>query len=273
MRKKSLLVMLVLLLAMAMVVTMLMTGCKEEEPEKKDEGKEEVTVTTIKEGKLLMGSDTTYPPFESIEDGEAVGFDIDIAKEIAKRLGLELEVVTTAWEGIIPGLKTDKYDIIMSAMTITEERLEEIDFSDPYIDSNQSICVREDNTDITGPEDLVGKVVGVQVDTTGQFTAEEIEGIAEIRKFDTILLAFEDLELGRIDAIMNDFPVNAYISKTRGNTKVVATIQTDESYGIGVKKGNDKLLEAINDALQDMKDDGAYDEIYDKWFGVEETTG
>jgi ABC-type amino acid transport substrate-binding protein len=272
MRRKSLLVLLVLLLAMTMVVAMLLTGCKKDEEPEPTDG-DEVTVTTIEEGKLLMGSDTTYPPFESIEDGEAVGFDVDVAEEIAKRLGLELEVVTVAWEGIIPGLKTDKYDIIMSAMTITEERQEEIDFCDPYVESNQSICVRNDNTDILAPENLVGKIVGVQVDTTGQFTAEGIEGIAEIRKFDTILLAFEDLELGRIDAIMNDYPVNAYISKTRGNTKVVDTIMTDESYGIGVKMGNDALLDAINDALKDMMDDGTYDEIFEKWFGTEETTG
>ena len=272
MRRKSLLVLLVLLLAMTMVVTMLLTGCDDEEEPEPTDG-DEVTVTTLEEGKLLMGSDTTYPPFESIEDGEAVGFDVDIAEEIAKRLGLELQVETVAWEGIIPGLKTDKYDIIMSAMTITDEREEEIDFCDPYIDSNQSICVRNETEDINTPEDLVGKIVGVQVETTGQYTAEEIEGIAEIRKYETILLAFEDLELGRVDAIMNDYPVNAYISKTRGNTKVVDTIMTDESYGIGVKQGNDALREAINDALEEMMDDGTYDEIFEKWFGTEETTG
>ena len=273
MRKKSLLAVLVFVLALALFATALVAGCGEETEEPEEKDGEVTTVTTIEEGKLLMGSDTTYPPFESIEDGEAVGFDVDVAAEIADRLGLELEVVTTAWEGIIPGLKTDKYDIIMSAMTITEERLEEIDFSDPYIDSNQSICVANDNEDIKGPEDLEGKIVGVQVDTTGQFTAEEIPGIAEIRKFDTILLAFQDLELGRVDAIMNDYPVNAWISKTRGNTKVVDTIMTDESYGIGVKMGNDALLEAINDALMEMMEDGSYDEIFEEWFGTEETTG
>ena len=123
------------------------------------------------------------------------------------------------------------------------------------------------------PENLVGKIVGVQVETTGQYTAEEIEGITEIRKYETILLAFEDLELGRIDAIMNDFPVNAWLSNERGETKVVDTIQTDESYGISVKMGNDQLRTAINDALKDMMDDGTYDEIFDKWFGTEETTG
>lgn len=246
----------------------MMAGCGKEE---KKEEKPETRVTTIQEGKLLMGSDTTYPPFETIDDkGEAVGFDVDIAREIARRLGLELEVVSVKWEGIIPGLKTGNFDILMSAMTITEERKQEIDFSDPYIDSDQSIAVVKGRTDIAGPEDLVGKVVGVQVDTTGQFTAEKIEGIAEIKKYDTIILAFADLELGRIDAVLNDYPVNAYICKDRGKTEVVATIKTDEKYGIGVKKGNTQLLEAINRALAEMKADGTYDRIFEKWFGKKE---
>lgn len=272
MNRKGLLAVFALMLALVLVTMALVTGCNNEE-DKPQEPEDGATVTTIDEGKLTVGSDTTYPPFESIEDGEAVGFDIDIAEEIAKRLGLELQVDTVAWEGIIPGLKTENYDVIMSAMTITDERMEEIDFCDPYINSNQSICVSNDNEDIKGPEDLAGKVVGVQVETTGQYTAEEIEGIAEIVKFETILLAFEDLELGRIDAIMNDYPVNAYLSNIRGETKVIGTIQTDESYGIGVKMGNDALRGAINDALKEMMEDGTYDEIFDKWFGTEETTG
>jgi len=268
MSKKGLLAALMLMLALVLVTTALVAGCGEKKEEPEEE--EKATVTTLEEGKLLMGNDTTYPPFESIGDnGDPEGFDVDIAMELADRLGLELEVVTTAWEGIIPGLKTDKYDILMSAMTITDERLAEIDFSDPYIDSNQSIAVKKGTTDIVSEEDLVGKVVGVQVDTTGQFTAEEIAGIKEIRKYDTILLAFQELELGRIDAIMNDYPVNAYLSKIRGQTEVAATVTTDEQYGIGVKKGNDQLLEAINQALADMDADGTYNEIFDKWFGEE----
>ncbi len=271
MRRKGFLALLTLVLALTLAVSLLAAGCGEEEEEKKEEEKkEEVTVTTLQKGKLLMGSDTTYPPFESIgDDGKPEGFDVDIATEIAERLGLELEVVTTAWDGIIPGLKADKYDIIMSAMTITDERLEEIDFSDPYIDSNQSIAVKKGNTDIKSEADLAGKVVGVQVDTTGQFTAEEIPGIKEIRKYDTIILAFQELELGRIDAILNDYPVNAYMRKIRGQTEVVATIKTDEQYGIGIRKGNDQLREAINRALAEMKEDGTYDKIFKKWFGEE----
>lgn len=275
MKRRGFLASVVFLLTLALAVTAMLAGCGEKkEEEKKEEEKQEVTVETIQEGKLLMGSDTTYPPFENKdESGKVEGFDIDLATEIAERLGLELEVISVKWEGIIPGLKMGDYDIVMSAMTITEERKQEIDFTDPYIDSNQSIAVKEDNEEIKSEEDLVGKVVGVQVDTTGQFTAEEIEGIKEVVKYDTILLAFQDLELGRVDAVMNDYPVNAYLCKTRGGSKVVKVIKTDESYGIGVQKGNDQLREAINKVLAEMKEDGSYDEIYEKWFGEEMTTG
>ena len=268
MAKKASFAVLAVLLALLLTVAMLASGCGEKKEEKKEEKEEKSEVTTIQEGKLLMGSDTTYPPFESVvENGGAVGFDVDIAREIADRLGLELEVVSVKWEGIIPGLKTGDYDMVMSAMTITDERKMEIDFSDPYIDSDQSIAVKSGDARIKSEADLAGKVVGVQVDTTGQFTAEEIPGIKEIRKYDTILMAFEDLELGRIDAIVNDYPVNAYISKTRGKTEVVATIKTDEKYGIGIKKGNAQLLEAINEALAEIRKDGTYDRIFEKWFG------
>ncbi len=271
MREKGLLTLVILLLALTLSTAAMLAGCGEEEGTGE---KQEATVETIQEGKLLMGSDTTYPPFENKdESGNVEGFDIDIAAEIAKRLGLELEVISVKWEGIIPSLKMGDYDIVMSAMTITDERLEEIDFSDPYIESNQSIAVREDNEEIKSEDDLTGKVVGVQVDTTGQFTAEKIAGIKEVVKYDTILLAFQDLEIGRVDAVMNDYPVNAYLCKTRGGSKVVKVIKTDECYGIGVQKGNDQLREAINKALAEMKDDGAYDKIYEKWFGGEMTTG
>ncbi len=227
---------------------------------------------TIKEGKLLMGSDTAYPPFENMENNKAVGFDVDIAEAIAKKLDLELEVISTAWDGIIPGLKSNKYDIIMSAMTITEDRKKQINFSDPYIDSDQSIAVVT-GSPIKDEAGLKDKVVGVQLDTTGQFKAEEIQkagGLKEIQKFDTILLAFQALEQGKVDAIINDYPVSQYICMTRGNkTTVVANIKTDEQYGIGVNKDNTDLLDKVNDALQEVKDDGTYNEVYMKWFGVE----
>ncbi len=219
---------------------------------------------------LKMGSDTSYPPFESMEGKKPVGFDVELAQAIAKKLGVKLDVISTAWDGIIPGLKTKKYDIIMSAMTITPERQKQINFSDPYIDSDQSIAVAK-GSPIKSEADLKGKVVGVQIDTTGQFKAEEIQkagGLKEIQKFDTILVAFEALEQGKVDAIINDYPVNLYVSQKRGKTEVVARIKTNEKYGIGVNKDNTELLEKINGALRELRDDGTYTAIYKKWFGV-----
>jgi polar amino acid transport system substrate-binding protein len=223
----------------------------------------------VKSGNLTMGSDTTYPPFETMEGSKAVGFDVELAEAIAKKMDLKLDVITTNWDGIIPGLKTKKYDIIMSAMTITSDRKKQINFSNPYLDSDQSIAVVK-GSPIKTEADLKDKVVGVQIDTTGQYKSEEIQkagGLKEIQKFDTILLAFAALEQGKVDAIINDYPVSQYMSIKRGKTNVVQKIKTNEQYGIGVRKDNADLLKKVNDALAEVKSDGTYDQIFKKWFG------
>jgi ABC-type amino acid transport substrate-binding protein len=192
------------LLLMALLVVPIAAGCGSS------------SGMTLTSGKLTMGSDTSYPPFESMEGSKPVGFDVELAQAVAKKMGLTLEVISTAWDGIIPGLKTNKYDVIMSAMTITADRKKQINFSDPYIDSGQSLAVAN-NSPIKTEADLKDKIVGVQIDTTGQTKAEELQpkvGIKEIQKFDTILVAFEALEQGKVDAIINDFPVNSYVSQT-----------------------------------------------------------
>ncbi len=251
----------VALIVAVMIMAAMLPGCEKKAAEKKT-----YTVTTLNPGKLLVGNDTTYAPMEYMEAGAPTGFDIELAKEIASRLGLELQIITTNWDGIIPGLKTDKYDVIMSAMTITEKRSQEIDFSNPYFDADQSLAVKS-GSPIKSTDDLKDKVVGVQIDTTGQEWAEKnLTNIKELRKYDTIIAAFEDLKLGRIDAIVNDFPVNNWYSKD-GKTEVVQIIKTDERYGIGIKKGNDQLRDAINQVLADIKADGTYATLYEKWFG------
>jgi polar amino acid transport system substrate-binding protein len=227
----------------------------------------------VKSGTLTMGSDTTYPPFETMEGSKAVGFDVELAEAMAKKMNLKLDVITTNWDGIIPGLKTKKYDIIMSAMTITSDRKKQINFSNPYLDSDQSIAVVK-GSPIKTEADLKGEAVGVQIDTTGQYKAEEIQkagGLKEVQKFDTILLAFEALEQGKVDAVVNDYPVNLYMSQKRGKTEVVQKIKTNEQYGIGVRKDNADLLKKVNDALAEVKSDGTYDKIFKKWFGQSST--
>lgn len=225
------------------------------------------TPPTITAGKLTAGSDTAFPPFEfADEQGNYVGFDIDISTALAKKMGLELEVLPTAWDGIIPALVGERFDMIMSAMTITDERKEQIDFTDPYVEADIAITTPTD-APIENADGLEGKVVGVQVDTTGQFEVEEIEGVKEIKKYDTILSAFQDLYIGRVDAVVNDEPVNAYIIKDRPEYENTGVIETEDVYGYGIKKENTQLVEALNKALAEIKDEGLYDMIFQKWFG------
>ena len=221
-----------------------------------------------KRGYLLVGSDVTYPPFEYMENGKPVGFDVDLINLVAKEMGLDrAEIIDTAWDGIFAALKTEKFDIIISSVTITEDRQKEMLFSDPYYDSGQIIAVRKNETRINNENDLVGKVVGVQINTTGDFAAQKIKGIKEIKRYDDIQQAFQDLEIGRIDAILNDLPVNAWFAKER-NVKLVGKLLTVEQYGICARLEDKDLIEEINKALKSLRESGKYNELYLKWFGV-----
>ena len=264
-----------ILLLVALVVALALAGCQQQA--QKPEGgapttPEKPKVKTLKEGTMSFGADTAFPPFEFKEGTEYVGFDVDLAKEVCKRLGLKYEIVSTAWDGIIPNLKANKYDAIMSAMTITDDRKKEMAPTDPYIISDQSIAALKDSS-IKTPEDLKGKKVGVQVDTTGQLEAEKTLGkkYANLKKYDDILTAFSDLAAGRVDAIVNDKPVSAYvIQKTYPDKmELVTTIKTNEGYGIWFKTENAALRDAVNTALKEIKADGTYNTIYKKWFGME----
>ncbi len=224
---------------------------------------------TITSGKLQAGSDTAFPPMEfSDEKGGYIGFDVDLCTALAKKMGLELVVVSTAWDGIIPGLLSDRYDIIMSAMSITDERLEQVNFTSPYLPGILAISAPKDMPVLTSAE-LVGKVVGVQVDTTGQFAVEEIAGVKEIKKYPTILDAFADMSAGRVEAVVNDEPVNAYIIDTNPDYKAkfdnTGGIVTPNDYGYAIKKEATALLSAMNTALAELISEGVYQKICVKW--------
>jgi ABC-type amino acid transport substrate-binding protein len=227
------------------------------------------TPDTLESGWIQGGSDTSFPPMEfSDEEGGYVGFDVDLCTALAHKMGLKLQVVSTAWDGIIPALTGGRFDIIMSAMSITEERLQQINFTDPYLPGILAISAPID-APVTDAAQLAGKVVGVQVDTTGQFAVEEVEGVTEIKKYGTILEAFQDLAAGRVDAVVNDEPVNAYIIETNEDYKAkfanTGGIVTVNDYGYAVKKENTALLDALNAALKELRDDGVYQQICDKW--------
>jgi polar amino acid transport system substrate-binding protein len=224
---------------------------------------------TVTAGQLIIGSDTSFPPFESMNGDVAEGFDVDLGAAIAKELGLTSVFKSYKFDTLIPTLVAGgKFDVIMSGMTINADRQKQIDFSSPYIDSNQSIAVKNSSTAKTAA-DLTGKKIGVQSGTTGQQWAKENIKGAILVAFDDTLAAFSALQAGKVDAVVNDLPVSAAIVKdaTRG-LKIIQEIPTGEQYGIGVSKSNPDLLKAINDAIVKIKASGEYDAIYTKWFGV-----
>jgi polar amino acid transport system substrate-binding protein len=267
---------LALMVAFALALSAFaLVGCGAAEEEPVDEpGTEEpgapaAEVTTIEAGKLLAGSDTEFPPFEFIEGDEVKGFDVDLLSAIGEKMGLEVVFMTEIFDTLIPTLKAGgKFDVIASGMTIKPERQAEIDFCDPYYDSNQSLVMAKGSA-YAGPEDLTGKRIGVQSGTTGEAWAKENIEDATLVPFNSATDAFAALQAGNVDAVVNDLPVSAELLKEddRG-MEIVAQIPTGEQYGFGVSKDNPELLAAINEALAELKADGTYNEIYQKWFGV-----
>ena len=221
---------------------------------------------TIKSGVLTVGSDTTWPPMEYVEGDKIVGFDVDLTQAIADKIGLKLDYQSTAWDGIIPALVAHKFDMLISSITITEEKKKEVNFSDPYFKTDQASVVKE-NSGIDTVEKIDGKTAGVQIGTTGELASKDIKGCTT-KTYDDILLAFEDLKAGRIDAVIADSYLGySYATKNTGY-KVGFVITTGEKLGMAFSKDSPELLAAVNSALKSVMDDGTYDSIYEKWFGT-----
>ena len=221
---------------------------------------------TLKKGKLLMGCDTDVIPFAFEEKGTFRGFDVELARAIAGHLGLELKIVPTHWLDLFPDLKSDKYDMVMNAVTITSERNKALDFSDPYFETDQSILVKK-GSPVRKGADLKGKVIGTLAASTPLYAAQKLEGLKEIKTFDTITQCYENLLSGNVDAMIMDKAIASYRSKEFDKTEVIALIASAEEYGIAVKKGNKELLDRINGALKETRDNGTYDLLYREWFG------
>ena len=221
-------------------------------------------------GTVVIGLNAEYPPFENVdEDGNLVGFDVELMTAIAEEAGFEFEWVNTRWDGIFVALASGEFDAVISAATITAERAETVDFSDPYFNAGQAITVRKDS-DILGPDDLAGVKVGVQLGTTGDIWLSD-ETDAEVVRYDENTLAFQALANGDVDAAVADSPTAAEIVRANPemDLKVLPDAYTDELYGIAVNKDRTDLLEAINAGLAAIRENGTYDEIYDKWFGTD----
>lgn len=230
-----------------------------------EEGADTGDLELAEEGKILVGSDLDFAPFESIEDGEPVGFDVDLFDEIADRLGLEIEYQDANFDTIFTQLAAGEFDAIISAITITEEREQEISFTDPYFAANQALVVAADS-DIASTDDLADMDVGAQAGTTGLDYANENFTESQIVEFDTYPAAFTALEAGQVDAVLADLPVAAEQEERSEQLEIAEEVDTDELYGIGVPQESDNLREAINEELAGIIEDGTYEEIYTEWF-------
>ena len=221
-------------------------------------------------GDLTVCSDTPYDPFEfEGDDGEQTGYDIDLMRAIADDAGLDLEVKDLPFDGILATLAAGDCDVVASAVSIKPERAEQIDFSDPYFDSGQSVLVRaEDEDKYATLASLTGQRIGVQATTTGETyaNANKPEG-ATVVSFEDADGLFAALTSGDIAAILQDLPVNAYRASKDDTLKLTETFPTEEQYGFAVEKGDAEMLDFINDGLSRLRADGRFDEIYATYFG------
>lgn len=221
---------------------------------------------------LVVGTDAAYAPFESQNDkGEIVGFDIEVVQAVAKKAGLEVKFVNTPWEGIFNALNQGDRDLLVSSITITEERKQTMDFSKPYFDAQQLIAVKE-NSKVAKFDDLKKLKIGVQTGTTGDEVVTKLQGknSANIKRFESTPLALKELESGGVDAVVADNGVVIHhVANNPGQKfKTVADKSFQpEQYGIAVKKGNTALLAKIDEGLAAIKADGTYDQLYAKYFG------
>ncbi|TVR35239.1 MAG: basic amino acid ABC transporter substrate-binding protein [Spirochaetaceae bacterium] len=218
---------------------------------------------------IVVATDATWPPMEYIDENrELVGFDIDLMRMIAEEGGFEVEFQNTAWDGIFAGLGTREYDAVISSVTITEDRKQTMDFSIPYINAGQVLIVRQDQSGVTTLSDLRGREVGAQIGTTGAFEVRDADGV-ELRTYDELGLAVEDLANGRIDGVVADTPIAADFvlqnENYRGRLQIVGEPFTEEYYGIAVRKGNSAVLDRINAGLQAVIDSGRIAELEEKW--------
>lgn len=273
-----------LTLALVMVLTLVLSACGNAASTSSNAGStgsQEAASTTggneleqIKSaGVLKVGLMGTYAPYNYLDSNkQVIGFDADIANEVAKRLGVKAEFTTQAFSGLIPSLQAGKFDAIISQVTITDERKQQLDFSDPYITNQVKIIVNETNTDITKLADFKGKNIGVGLGTNDEtYLRNEVlpqVGDFTIKTYNDVITTLQDLNVGRIDATINNiYALKPIVEENGFKIKAVGDAIKSDQAGIAIRKNNPELLEALNKALKDMKDDGTYNTIFEKWFG------
>lgn len=245
--KKILLLVLVSVLSSAMLF-----GCKKSE--------------TAASDTLIVGTNAEFPPFEYIEQGQIVGFDVDLMNEISKLTGKKVEFKNMAFDSLLIAMQTGKINCIISGMTATDERRQHVNFSTPYFVSKQAVIVPE-NSNIQKFEDLKGKKIGVVIGYTGDMVVTDMyKDTSSITRYEATGQAIMALTAGKVDATVLDMePAKEYVANNEG-IKVLDTALAEEEYSIALPKDKTALLDEINKALQTLKENGTYDKIYAKYF-------
>jgi len=242
---------------------LVLAGCSTQQPE---------PVRTLAPGTLRIGTYFVNPPFEYVSNGQRIGFEVDLLNEIARRLSLTPVFVATEWETILQQMQAGQYDVIVGGITITPERERSLAWSTPYMTTTLSLVVdRRRSPQIRGIADLRNASVGVQAATTDYDVAAKMQqrgqiGSVKVYAFDRIQDAMVDLAAGRITAVMKVYPVAAWLARQTPDLSIVAQVPDDpQPLGIGVARDNPGLLAAVNRALADIKRDGSYARLAQKW--------
>jgi polar amino acid transport system substrate-binding protein len=241
-----------------------------------------VTLAQIKaSGELKIGCEAAYVPFTYRQDGKIVGYDVELAERFCKSLGVKANFIDTAWAGVIPSLYAKKFDVIMSSMSYTKERLERVAFTIPYAEASQALLVRSaDVGKIKGTADLNGRTIAVKLGSPGQILQERINaslktsggGFKEVRTFDDHPSAYVALAQNRVDGVLNTLPTLAMVLKDApGRYAIVKGMGADNWAGIAARKEDPEIVTFLNGELQRMKADGSLYALQEKWFGFRMT--
>ena len=223
---------------------------------------------TVNDGVLTMATNAYFPPYEYYEGEEIVGIDAEIAKAVADKLGLELKIEDMEFDSIITAVQTGKADMGLAGMTVTDERKQSVNFSDTYATGIQVVIVTEDS-DIATVDDLAGKKIGVQLSTTGDMYASDDYGEDNVEKYNKGADAVMALTQGKVDAVIIDNePAKNFVAANEG-LKILDTEYVTEDYAACINKENTALLDAVNGALTELKEDGTLQKIIDKYISAE----
>lgn len=232
-----------------------------------------------KRGTLVVGMEAAYVPYEFFKDGKIIGYDPDIIDTFTPKLGVKAQLVDTAWNGIIPALYAKKFDIIVSAMTITKERAEKVLFSMPYADASNVILLRADESRIKTADDLSGKIVGVQIGSAAAGIIKTFEaklkaagkpGYADVKQYEHYPEAYQDLINKRIDAVVNSKSTMLVVMKDApGKFKMIGGVSDITAYfGMAFRQDDGAFRDFVNTQLAAMKSDGSLAKLQEKWFGA-----